>query len=148
MKFLLLLTAILFYLNSDAQKAKVDLAKVTVSADRKALIDALKPALEKDLRLKPKLVVTHLWTKGGFAFFRGNVKDGKGKDIDFSKTVYRDELKGGMFDGDATFALLKKTNGKWKVLAFVIGPTDVAYACWWKEYKAPKDIFDYTENCK
>jgi hypothetical protein len=51
-----------------------------------------------------------------------------------------------MFDGDATAALLKKRDGKWKVLQFTIGPTDVPWGCWWKEFKAPKEIFSYVEK--
>ena len=116
------------------------------SADRKEILEVLKQRLQPDLKLKPKLVVKELWTKNGFAYFIGQVKNENGKEIDFTKTVYKDEVEAGVFDGDGTNALLKKTGNKWKVLAFVIGPTDVPWGCWWKEFKAPKDIFDYTEK--
>ena len=131
-----------------AQKTKLDLAKDLTSKDRKEMIEALKLKLQPGLKLKPKMVVTNLWVKGGFAFFRGFAKDGAGKDIDFRKTAYREEVMEGIFDGDATFALLKTVSGKWKVLAFTIGATDVPYTCWWKEFKAPKEIFDYADKCQ
>lgn len=86
--------------------------------------------------------------RAGFAFFSGQVKDTGGKDIDFRKTAYKDAVKEGMFDGDGTTALLKKSGSKWKVLAYAVGPTDVPWGCWWKEFKAPKDIFDYAEICE
>lgn len=132
-----------------AQNTKADLAKKLASPDRKAIVEVLKQKLKPDLKLKPKLVVKELWVKNGFAYFIGRVKDENGKAIDFSKTVYKEEVKAGIFDGDGTNALLKKTGGKWKVLAYAIGPTDVPWGCWWKEFNAPKDIFDYTEKtCK
>ncbi|RYZ28511.1 MAG: hypothetical protein EOO10_09315 [Chitinophagaceae bacterium] len=129
-----------------AQKSKTDLAKKMSSPDRKAIVEVLKQKLQPDLKLLPKLVVKELWVKNGFAYFIGQVKGEHGKAIDFTKTVYKDEVKAGIFDGDGTNALLKKTGGKWKVLAYAIGPTDVPWGCWWKEFKAPKEIFDYAEK--
>lgn len=131
-----------------AQDAKTDIAKNTSSPDRKGIMEALKKKVQPDLKLLPKLVVTHLYTQGNFAFFEGAVKDPNGKDIDFNKTVFKEANEEGAFDGESTTALLKKSGGKWKVLAYAIGATDVPYTCWWKEFKAPKEIFSYVdENC-
>lgn len=137
-----------FFFAGFAQKAKKDLTKDLTSPERKAALEALKKALQPDLKLTPKLVVKKLVTKEGFAYFVGRVKNSSGGEIDFTKTAYKEAVKEGVFDGDATNALLKKTARGWKVLAFVVGPTDVAWSCWWKEYKAPKDIFDYAEKCE
>ena len=131
-----------------AQKGKQDLTKELASPERKTMLEALRKALQPDLKLTPKLVVKKLIAKDGFAYFAGQVKNPNGGEIDFTKTAYKEAVKEGVFDGDATNALLKKTNQGWKVLAFVVGPTDVAWACWWKEYKAPKEIFDYAEKCE
>lgn len=147
MKLLLLFTSFFFAATVLAQSAKVDLAKQTTSTDRKAMLDALKLKLQPSLRLKPKMVVEHLWMKNNYAFFKGAAKNAEGKDIDFSKTEYKEAMEEGAFDGETTFAVLKKVAGKWKVLAWALGPTDVPYTCWWSEFKAPKDIFDYTEDC-
>lgn len=125
-----------------------DLAKNLASPDRKAILDVLKQKLQPALKQKPKMVVEKLVLKSGFAFFRGRAKDSTGKDIDFTKTVYKGAVKDGVFEGDGTAALLQKTGGQWKLLTYVIGPTDVAWVCWWKEYKAPKEIFDYAETCE
>lgn len=129
-----------------AQPGKQELAKATASAERTALLEALKQKLQPGLRQKPKLVVTKLTVMSGYAYFAGRAKASDGKDIDFRKTAYKEDVEQGVFDGDGTNALLKKTGGKWKVLAYVIGPTDVPWGCWWKEFKAPKEIFDYTET--
>lgn len=131
-----------------AQKTKQDLTKDFASADRKEIIEVLKQKLKPDLKQKPKMVVEKMVLKNGFAFFMGRVKDSTGKDIDFRKTVYKEYVKEGIFDGDGTVALLKKIKSRWKVLTYVIGPTDVPWVCWWKEFNAPKEIIDYSEkNC-
>jgi hypothetical protein len=148
MKPIFLLLSLLCHLILLGQQAKKDLAKELNSPERKAILAALKAGLQADLRLKPKLVVKSLVIKNGFAYFIGHVKNPDGKEIDFRKTAYKEEVEAGVFDGDNTNALLKKIKGKWKVLTFAVGPSDVPWGCWWKEFKAPKEIFDYAEeNC-
>lgn len=148
MKPLLLFFALIFFNSNFAQTKKVDLAKDLASKDRKEMLEALKLKLKTNLKLKPKMVVDQLLVKSGFAFFKGKAKNAEGKDIDFSKTAYKEENEEGIFDGDATVALLRKAGGKWKVIAWSIGATDVPYTCWWKEFKAPKDIFDFVDKCQ
>jgi hypothetical protein len=75
------------------------------------------------------------------------VRDAAGAKIDFRKTIFKDAEEEGMFGGDEVFALLKKVNNSWKYLVHAVGPTDVVYACWASKYKAPKELFDYNENC-
>lgn len=129
-----------------AQKTKQDLSKDIASTDRKEILEAIKTRLQPDLKLKPKLVVRSIWVKNGFAYFIGNAKDSRGKEINFRKTAFKDAVEAGVFDGDNTNALLKKSGSKWKVLTYAIGPSDVPWGCWWKEFKAPKEIFDYAEK--
>lgn len=108
---------------------------------RTLLLNTLRVPIEKELKQPVRFVVGVLKVEGEYAFFRGNTKDALGKDIDFSKTTYRELLEQGFFDGDATAALLKKVNGKWSVMTYVIGPTDVAWANWSDEYHAPAVLF-------
>lgn len=148
MKAILFISMLCLCTVAYGQTAKQDLAKDLLSPERKAILEALKQKLQPEVKQKPKMVVEVLMVKGAFAYFHGRVKDSTGKDIDFRKTVYKDAVKDGLFDGDGTAALLKKSGGKWKVLTYAVGPTDVAWACWWKEFKAPKEIFDYAETCE
>ena len=46
-------------------------------------------------------------------------------------------------DGLTIYALLRKTGNGWSVLAYVIGPTDLAYEPWPEEYGAPRSIFGW-----
>src|SRR4051794_6980201 len=108
MKPIFMLLCTVFFLCGFGQ-GKKDLTKALSSAERKAVLETLKKSLQPNLGFVPKLVVKKLVTKAGFAYFAGRVKDPNGADIDFSKTAYKQALKDGVFDGDATTALLKKT---------------------------------------
>jgi hypothetical protein len=88
--------------------------------------------------------VNKLNVKAGFAFLDAVPRKSSGGKIDYKKTKYRTRFEDGDLDGGSdapVLALLKYRSGKWKTLTFVIGPTDVAYDSWWKEYGAPKAIF-------
>lgn len=102
--------------------------------ERKATLQSLRLSIEKELKQPVKFVVHALRREKNYAFFSGQVKNKLGDDIDFRKTSYRQLVIEGLFDGDATYALLKKVNGKWKVITYVIGPTDVAWSDWPDKY--------------
>ena len=102
--------------------------------DRKATLQSLRLSIEKELKQPVKFVVNQLRMEKNYAFFSGQVKDAHGRDIDFRQTPYRELVMNDMFDGDATYALLKKVKGIWKVVTYVIGPTDVAWSDWPSKY--------------
>ncbi len=108
--------------------------------ERTNILNALRKPIEKELQLEVKFVVDELNIEKNVAFFRGQVKNKLGKDIDFTKTIYNKNIEEGFFDGDATTALLKKVKGVWKVITYVIGPTDVAWADWPEKYKVSKKL--------
>ena len=118
------------------------------TAERKAILDGLRPAVERDLHQKVVFEVQNLNVLDGFAFLDGIPRTASGGKIDYSRTRYAAELEDGLLDGgdDAKiFAMLKLNGATWKLLTFVIGPTDVAYADWWRRFRAPKAIFLYNE---
>ena len=142
---LLLTCATLF---AAGQEHVQDLAKDNLSRERIALLNELRVVARKELGQDVKFVVTWLKVYRGFAFIRANVKSASGGDIDFSKIPeYKEAVDADAFDGDGVMALLQKVAGHWQYITHAIGPTDVAYACWWKEFKAPKQIFDVAEDC-
>lgn len=112
------------------------------SAVRKAILDALRPSIEKDLKQKVVFKVDELRVYQGWAFVDAHSVQPNLKQIDFRKTRYREALEAGMFDGDSTYALLRKVGNAWKVKAFVIGPTDVYWIGWMDTpFSAPKTLF-------
>lgn len=130
-----------------AQEKIIDITKDRQSADRTIILDILRTKVKPQIKQDVTFVVRSLQLKNGYAFLKGNVKYADGKEIDFRKTIFKEDFENGMFDGNSIYALCKKVNGKWKYLVHAIGPTDVVYTCWASTYKAPKELFDYNENC-
>jgi hypothetical protein len=114
------------------------------SPERKAVLDALRVPVERDLKKKTTFAIDHFKIQGSWAFLYGKPRKADGSRMDYRGTKYQAAVNEGMFD-DNFFALLRKTGGKWKVATFAIGCTDVCYATWWRDHKAPKTIFPYTE---
>lgn len=114
------------------------------SAERTAILAVLRVPVEKELKQKIQFSVENLKSNGTWAFLSGAPQNMSGGKPNYKGTPYQEAVDSGAFD-DNFFALMKKTGGKWKVVIHAIGCTDVCYAGWWKEYKAPKAIFPYTE---
>lgn len=114
------------------------------SAERKAILDALRAPVEKELKQKVQFAINDFNVSGTWAFVSGEPQDASGNRPDYKGTEYWEQVEADMFDNNF-FALLRKTGGKWRVVTHAIGCTDVCYATWWKDHKAPKVVFPYTE---
>jgi hypothetical protein len=114
------------------------------SPERKAILDALRVPVERELKQKIVFAADHFNVSGNWAFLGGQPQNASGGQPNYRGTPYEHAKDEGMFDNNF-FAILKKTSGKWKVVHYQIGCTDVCYADWWRRYKAPKAIFPYTE---
>lgn len=114
------------------------------SAERKAILDALRVPVEKELKQKIVFATEHFKVSGAWAFLGGDPQSSNDGKPDYRGTPYQEAIDADMFDNNF-FAILKKSGGKWKVVHYAIGCTDVCYADWWSRYKAPKAIFPYTE---
>lgn len=110
------------------------------SPERKAILDALRMPVEKQLKQSVIFKVDHLKVQVGWAFFIGKPQQPDGSAVDYSNTVYDEAVEAGAFD-DGIVALLQSSGGKWRVKQFVIGATDVPYVDWDKKYRAPKGVF-------
>lgn len=114
------------------------------SAERKAILDALRIPVERDLKQPIVFVADNFKVQGTWAFVGGTPQSPDGGKPNYKGTRYAEAENDGVFDNNF-FALLRKTGGKWKVTTYAIGCTDVCYTDWWRKYKAPKTIFPYTE---
>lgn len=114
------------------------------TAERTAILDALRTPIERKLKQKIVFVADNFNVLGNWAFLGGQPQSPSGGQPDYSRTEYAEAKREGMFDNNF-FAILKKSAGKWKVVTYRIGCTDVCFADWWRTYKAPKAIFPYTE---
>jgi len=149
MKQLVALFALLMLSGGVRAQAPTDLTKAAASPVRKAILDALRPRVAREAGVPVSFVVDHLKVQGAWAFMRGTTRAADGGEVPWARSPgYAELVKDGMFDGGGTAALLKKVGGRWTYVAHVIGPTDVAWACWWKEFGAPRAIFDLAEDCR
>ena len=137
-------TIFLFVLLATSVTAQSVKAPEKGSPERKAILDALRIPVEKNLKQKVVFVADNFNVYGNWAFVGGTPQGLHGGAPNYSKTDYADAVKSGAFDNNF-FALLKKTSGRWKVITYAIGCTDVCYADWWSRFKAPKKVFPYTE---
>lgn len=111
------------------------------SPERKAILDALREPVAKELKQDVSFIADKLKVQGDWAFIAGKARNAKGGEPDWKITKYRELIESGDFE-DNLFALLKKTDGKWSVVKYMMSCLDVCYLGWDKEYKAPKAIFE------
>jgi hypothetical protein len=109
-------------------------------AERQAILDALRAPVERQLRQKVIFRVDHLKVQDGWAFVRGAPQRPGGGAIDYSGTPYQTAVEEGAFD-DGIVALLRRRQGKWRVVQYVVGATDVPYVDWDKRFRAPSAVF-------
>lgn len=113
------------------------------SVERKAILDALRVPVERDLKQKIVFVTDDLKVQGNWAFAHGRPTKPDGSQPNLKNTAWSDAED--LFDNNF-FGLLRKSNGKWRVITHALGCTDVCYLDWWKRYKAPKAIFPHTND--
>ena len=109
---------------------------------RKAIMNSLRVPVERDLKQKIVFVTDDFKILANWAFVSGRPTTPSGGAPNLKGTAW--EGSEDMFDNNF-FGLLKNDGGKWKVVAYALGCTDVCYADWWRKYKAPKQIFPHTE---
>ena len=101
------------------------------SAERRAILDAMRPQAEARLGPPVEFVVEEMRVSGTWAFVHAEPQRPGGGPI----AAPRDDFR----DGNTTYAVLRRQGGGWRPLMVVVGPTDVA----WVEYceEAPRGLF-------
>ena len=110
------------------------------STERQALMDAIRPRVERDLNQPVIFRVSRLMVQNGWAFMIVYPRQPGGGPIDFSRTRFARDYEAGMFS-DLVIVLLRKNEKRWRVIDYALGPTDVAYEDWSRRYRAPRAIF-------
>ena len=107
---------------------------------KKAALEALNAPVSKKLTLPTQLEVGDYQTHANYAFVVASVRQSNGSPVDFNKTPFKSAYANGVFT-DGVFGLLKYDNGRWKVIEYSLGATDMPFGCWWKVHKVPKALF-------
>ena len=110
------------------------------SVERTEILNALRAPVERELRQKIQFAVDHFNVQSNWAFLDGKPQTAAGGEPNYKGTEHQKAIDYGAFDNNF-FALLKKTGGKWRVVKYQIGCTDVCYLTWAKDFRAPKAIF-------
>ena len=108
------------------------------SAERKAILDAIRPAIEAQMRTEVEFQINVILSDGEWAFVSANPQHPGGGEIDMEKTAFAG--KSDMMDGLTTYALVRYVKGRWNHIDDIIGPTDVAYMSWLELYQVPKAV--------
>ena len=100
------------------------------SADRKGLMDALRPHAEWMLGAPVEFVVHDLRRAGAVAFAAVHAQRPGGAAIDIAATpgARRGQLDAAYMDGSTLQALYRKSGQTWVAVHWAIGATDVWYA--------------------
>lgn len=112
------------------------------SAERKAILDVLRPPVEKAMKQKVVFVVHYMNVQGMWAYASGYMQRPDGGELGTDGTIF--EGSEDVFENNF-FGLFRKTGGKWRLVTHAVSCTDVCSSDWWSRYKAPKAIFPYTE---
>lgn len=108
------------------------------SAERAAILDALRPAVETEMRGPVEFVISVLRASPNWAFVQANPQRPGGGAIDPETTGFAGDTD--FMDGLTIYALLAFQSGRWNLVDHYVGPTDVAYAHWPQRFGVPPAI--------
>lgn len=95
------------------------------SAQRRAILDALRPAIERRFGPPVEFVVTRIQVRQGWAVVKADPQRRGGGRIDPRRYLSAGDLE--FMDGITVTAVLRFANGRWHHVDHAIGATDVWY---------------------
>ncbi len=110
------------------------------SAERIAILDAARVPATQELGKSIQFRVDQLNVLDGWAFVRAAMLDADGKPLSYTGTRYAEAAAHGM-KSRSYVALLHAGSAGWNVVAHSVGPTDVAWEGWSREFAAPAALF-------
>jgi len=108
---------------------------------RKSILDVARQPAEQQLGREVKFRVWRLAVDGPWAFLFAEMQGSDGKPVEYTGTALAQAAREGGVSR-AFAALLHRAGSRWSITASAVGPTDVAWQNWPKEYGAPAQLFD------
>ncbi|WP_296817702.1 hypothetical protein [Brevundimonas sp.] len=99
--------------------------------ERRAILDAIRPEVEADLGPPVEFVVEEMRVSGTWAFVHAEPQRPGGGRIDAPHDDFQ--------DGNTTYAVLRRRDGRWRPLMVAVGPSDVPWVVFCDE--APRGLF-------
>lgn len=110
------------------------------SSERDAILDAVRGPVTARIGTTVLFDVTRLRSDGTWAFVDASPVLPDGSPVDWSKTPFALAWDDGMMT-ETIWALIYHDPGGWRVVDLVIGPTDVYWYGWVKQFGLPIDVF-------
>lgn len=107
---------------------------------RKGIVDVARQSAEQRLSREVKLRVRQLAVDGAWAFLFAEMQGPDGKPVDYAGTPLAQAAREGVVSR-AFAALLHREGSRWTITVSAVGPTDVAWQGWSREYDAPAQLF-------
>lgn len=112
------------------------------SPERTAILKALGSKVRDDIGKEVLFYITRLRVQGEWALILAAPEGPSRKRIDYRGTRYDTKtLQNEPFD-DWICALLRKQQGRWKIVEYELGATDMPYFSWEEKYHIPHGIFE------
>jgi hypothetical protein len=107
---------------------------------RAELMDTLRPTVMAEIGGPIEFVVTDLRVMDQWAYAHVRPQRPGGAPIDWNRTKYRQDMALGTMS-DGVMALLYRDGARWRIVEYVIGPSDVAWDGWRQERHLPRRLF-------
>lgn len=112
------------------------------SADHAAIIDtAFAPALA-ELGKPASLAIGRMQAIDDWVFLLAELRAPGGAPFDFSDTRFAEQAAAGSLSPVYVVLLRKQADDTWKIITRSLGPGDVIWESWDREYGAPAALFD------
>jgi hypothetical protein len=110
------------------------------SPERAAVLDALRPAVERDLGPPVMFRIERMNVEGAWAFVSATPMR-NGEPLDWSRTRFAKLIAQDAMS-DAILALLRRgPSGAWRVVEYALGPTDVTWEEWIPKHRLSRSFF-------
>ncbi|MCB1439602.1 MAG: sel1 repeat family protein [Nitratireductor sp.] len=110
------------------------------TAERSAIMDAARVPINSELGQQVIFVVDQLRTDGRWVFLQANPRKPDGTQINWNATQFAGAWRADTMS-DVVMVLLENRNGIYRVVDYVIGPTDVYWYNWVDTYRLPERFF-------
>lgn len=110
------------------------------SQSRAEILQSLRTRVERDIGPPVEFVIERMNLVNGWAFVSATPQRRGGAKVDWSRTRFADAFAADAMS-DAVLALLRQEGGRWRVIEYALGPTDVAWEEWIPKYRLPRSFF-------
>lgn len=114
------------------------------SAERTAILNAMRPQVEAAMRGPVVFVIDTMNVAEGWAFVTAYPQRPDGSEIDPYATGYAQDIE--FMDGLSTYALLLYANARWNLVELHTGPTDVSYSIWPEIFGVPSYVIGFSQQ--